>query len=307
MSCDTWFGTHERMMWIPTPLSGAGVDLEGWTSGGNLLNGGGYQFNSWDANRSYTFEWRGTSSYQMAQLVNSYSQGSFGRGLIYFIPPTIYDKNILPPRWADPGMTVGGEGVSLVPGIEPSSVPASGGEKNLLPVNSAQYTFTRQHSPQSSIQYLRQSSVFIPIPEGFTLLFGAIFSASGNAGVRVFRMTKQDQIAQSIDATPVSPESDNLAPMAIAGSAGVRVSFFGAEGSTLTVNALTARLIPTKVVETGGTLPLDRVRSGPWVGGLGNAGCRFVGKPTMVLNNGRNGGQAGFAATLREVGSWMNG
>lgn len=43
---------------------------------------------------------------------------------------------------------------------------------------------------------------------------------------------------------------------------------------------------------------------GPWVGGQGHSGCRFDGEPTYIEYTGVNGGQVGYAATFREVGSW---
>ncbi|HLS01353.1 MAG TPA: hypothetical protein VK054_05130, partial [Beutenbergiaceae bacterium] len=39
-----------------------------------------------------------------------------------------------------------------------------------------------------------------------------------------------------------------------------------------------------------------------WLTGTGNSGCKIVGNPTWVANSGVNGGQIGYAATLKEVG-----
>ena len=60
--------------------------------------------------------------------------------------------------------------------------------------------------------------------------------------------------------------------------------------------ALTARL--NKI----GTTP---DASGPWVMGQGHSGAKFDSEPTYVEYNGIDGGQVGFAATFREVGSWQ--
>ncbi|HLS02888.1 MAG TPA: hypothetical protein VK054_13090, partial [Beutenbergiaceae bacterium] len=42
-----------------------------------------------------------------------------------------------------------------------------------------------------------------------------------------------------------------------------------------------------------------------WLPGSGNSGCKFVGNPTWIANSGVNGGQIGYAATLKEVGDWQ--
>ena len=91
-----WFGTENYMLWLPTPKTGADVSPQAWSTDGTTLNGGGYVFNSWDSHRQYIFEWSDTSAKQVAQLVHSFADGTYGRGLIYFIDPLIYDTNVLP-------------------------------------------------------------------------------------------------------------------------------------------------------------------------------------------------------------------
>jgi hypothetical protein len=46
---------------------------------------------------------------------------------------------------------------------------------------------------------------------------------------------------------------------------------------------------------------------GPWIGGMGNSGVRMIGKPTWEANNPFRGGSIGFAASFREVGSYLYG
>lgn len=52
---------------------------------------------------------------------------------------------------------------------------------------------------------------------------------------------------------------------------------------------------------------LQNIRRGPWIGGQGHSGVRFLGKPSYVVNGPINGGQIGFAASFIEVGLWANG
>ena len=89
-----WFGTHAGgMRWMPTPLSGAEMSPEGWESGGTLLNGGGYQQNSFGSHKTYTFEWPSSSAREAAALMKAYADGTYGRGLIYFVDPLLCDPN----------------------------------------------------------------------------------------------------------------------------------------------------------------------------------------------------------------------
>lgn len=291
-----WFGTVERSMWVPVPLSGASASPTGWSEGGTLLNGGGFEFNSWGSHRLYTFEWPESSSYQMAQKIASYADGTYGRGLIHFHLPTTYDKNVLPAYLADPSIAVRQEGLSLVSGVDPTAVLTSGGVENMLPAYSAHYDLT--NTPKGTRGQV--DSIYIPIPQGYYLRLGAMYQYSGPG--RVFY---QPTIAGSPTGHFILPAKGNddeqIHDTTVGnGSDGVLI-YVGKSSNgaaSVTLAALSARLF--KVGEN----PDD---AGPWVGGMGNGGCRFVGKPTLSLISGHDGGRAGFAATLREVGPWMNG
>ena len=49
---------------------------------------------------------------------------------------------------------------------------------------------------------------------------------------------------------------------------------------------------------------LSMVDGKPWVPGMGHSGCRFDGWPTEIHHSGVGGGQAEYAISLRETGSW---
>lgn len=57
----------------------------------------------------------------------------------------------------------------------------------------------------------------------------------------------------------------------------------------------------------GSDTNLFALQAGPWIGGQGHSGCRFVGVPTYVSNSPYAGGRIGFAASFTEVGSWVYG
>lgn len=287
-----WFGTEEYMDWIPAPNSGSGMSPEGWSAGGTLLGGGGYQANSWGSHKVYTFEWPNSSSPEMAQLMKSYSDGTYGRRLLYFVDPLTYPHNVLPARIADPSMALDDEGATLVYGLEPTGLSASGWQGLRLPVRRAEYNLNSV-SPGFRGQ---QDATFVPIPRGYTLHLGAFYSASGSAGY--FASPQTDSIISNpVKLTALNEMSPAVVANAFTGVDGVWIwgGKSAAGNATLVAHALIGRL-----VREGKPAPT----AGPWVGGMGHSGCRPSGHPTWVAMNGVNGGQIAFSASFREVGSW---
>lgn len=303
-----WFGTVDRMQWFPTPNRGADVSAVGWEAGGELLNGGAYQLNSISSARNFSFEWPSSSSREAAQLMKSYAEGSYGRGLIYFVDPLTYSTNLFPAHWADPSMTAGFEAPSLVPGVEPTSVVASGGDAMNLPVRSAVYNLA-ETGPTDPNSLDDSNSVFIPIPEGFALYMGAVYQVSGEGSVYFSKVARGGAVGTPTVIPASPPEGGAFGLMTAAaltqpGEIGVRV-WVGRTSSApgvLTLNGMVARLSPLANLSQPESYVSD-----PWIGGQGHSGCRFAGKPTYINYSGTNGGQVGFAATFREVGSWAVG
>lgn len=295
-----FFGTEEKMMWMPTPNRGAQTGGSGWAAEGTTLNGGGFQLNSFGSHRQYIFEWPNTSSAKMAQTMKSYADGSFGRGLIYFLDPLIYTTNILPAMWADPSMGVGQEGASLVYGVDASGLPTSGHATNQIPVTSAYYDLSGIAQGWRG----KEDAVFLPVPEGFTLHLGAMFNSSGSGGVFYRTQSSSGALGTVTALTPVNASSTEITNAEVQGLTLSGVWLFvgkSASGAgSVTLSSMTARLTST-------VSPKPRIKEGPWIGGQGHSGCRFIGKPTEIKYGPFNGGQVGFAASFREVGSWLYG
>lgn len=295
-----WFGTEQRAQFIRTPNSGADVSSHGWEAGGSLLNGGAYQLNSFGSHKEFIFEWPDSSARQLAQLMTDYSRGTYGRGLIYFIDPLTFDTNVLPAMWADPSMTLGEEGMSLVYGVTPTQVATSNWQVNNLPVLSAQYALS-----SVTAGWRDGDSVFIPIPTGYTLDIGAVYSATGTGSVYYRTQDFTGALGPLTSIPAVAATSTNLFSRSIpnSGIAGIRlqVGRTSSISSSVTLTAMIARL------SKSGSVNPPSYSAGPWIGGQGHSGCRFVGKPTYINNTGIDGGQVGFAATFREVGSWLYG
>lgn len=295
-----WFGTLQKSLWFQTPNAGADMSPTGWNSDGTLLNGGNYVFGSWGSGKQYVFEWQDSSQSRTAQLLKSFADGTYGRGLIYFQTPNSYELNVLPAGLADPSMGVGHNGLSLVYGVEPTGTPTTSGP-NDLPVVSA--TYNLNNTPEDFRG--EAEAIYVPIPDGYTLLLGAFYSQSGDGGVFYTEQLSTGSKGNTVQLTPLSSTASNICPDAIGGIPGVWV-WVGRDGtanSSVTLQALTGRLMPSADYSSNPNA-VTRVSSDPWVGGMGNSGCRFVGKPTYV-ENGPN--QTGFACTLKEVGFWAYG
>lgn len=298
--------------WITCPNAGADSSPESWSVDGTLLNGLGYALNSWGSNKVYQFAWPDSSSRQDAQLMKSFSDGTYGRGLVHFIVPTIYDTNILPSRWADPSIAVGDEGTGLVYEIDPEGVPTSNWEANMLPLTSAYYNLNAIDAGYRG----SDDSLYVAIPDGYTLFLGSFYQATGSGGIFVRTVDYNGVESADIPVTALANSSSSVVADRFSGVRGIRI-WVGksADGSaSVTATAMLARLVKSSVIEGTGygeggfgegpyggvSLPYY-ITSGPWIGGMGHSGCRFVGKPSFVSNTGVGGGQVGYAATFREV------
>lgn len=305
--------------WFKTPLRGADSSPEGWGASGTLLNGGAYSVASWGSHKQYQYEWGASSTRQEAQFIKSLSDGTYGRGLIHFVEPTLYDQNILPARIADPSMALGDEGASFVYGVDPSPVATNNWEKNLLPTTSAYYNLSSTAANYRGVE----DSTYVVIPEGYTLFIGAFYSVTGSGGIFAREVFGSGREGRDVRLTALSNTSDTVTSNYFTGLRAVRI-WMGKTASgaaSVTATALIARLIKTTSVVVndagygedeygegpyGGIDPTG-IQDGPWIGGMGHSGCRFEGRPTFVSNTGVNGGQVGFAATFKEIGSYVYG
>lgn len=294
-----WFGTRENMQWIDTPLSGADVSPQTWTAGGTLLNGGGWQKNAEGSHKTYNYSWRNSSTRQTAQLMQSYRDGDYGTGLIYFVDPLTYNTNILPKGWASPHLTTNGGYPSLVPDVTPTRVARTSGttsqdHHNSYPTGWARYVIPATHRAPPV-------RLFLPIPEGFSLFLGGVYNASDNAAVRIRRVKGDGSYGTvfTLHPTPVYDSRATTSEVIGNGDRGVEiwVEKTGSGIATIDLKAFTARLQPDFKAP-------DAISLGPWVGGQGHSGVRFDGAPTYIEYNGVGGGQVGYAATFREVGAW---
>lgn len=295
-----WFGTIGNMGWFPTPNRGADVSPAGWSAGGQLLNGGAYQFGSFNSARTYQFEWPMSSERRHSQKMKAFADGTYGRGLIYFIDPLIYDQNVLPAMWADPSMGVGFEANALVPGVTPTALPSEAPASMEGPSQAAFYSFGFGTAPQIS-NLDDSNSVFIPIPEGFQVILASHYSYTGTARIRYSLVAPSGAVSGNYSLPPSTPSYPF--PRAIQSApnvAGIRlwVGKSSTSSASITLSSMMARITPAGSTQDGDPI---------WYPGQGHSGCRFSMYPTITNQTGVGGGQVSFAATFQEVGSWVKG
>lgn len=296
-----YFGTVDHMQWFKTPLQGADSSPQAWGANGTLLNGGGWAVNSFGSHKRYSYEWGQSSSPEVAQRMKSYYDGSYGRGLLHFVSCDIFETNVLPAHWADPSMALDYEAPSHVYGVEPKAVVTPNASNLDLPVRSVEYNMSG--TPTSPAV---GSTVFIPIPEGYTLYIGAFYtSTDSTSGVYAIPVTNA-----GVDGNPVLLEKQsNSGSLLFANNyfsniRGIRLWVGRTAGSgCVTMSALIGRLLPQPYNDATYT----RLSRGKWVGGQGNSGCRFAQPPTYITNSGYGGGRIGFSASFIEVGSHVYG
>ena len=296
-----WFGTKERAGWFQTPNSGADTSPIGYSSSGELLNGGGYVFDSRGSHKQYVFEWPKVAP-EVAQKLKSYADGTYGRGLMYFHLPNTYGTNILPAAWADPSI-----GEPLVYGVEPVFFKRE--EDDGLPVYVTGYDLASVPSGFRG----EEEALYIPIPEGYVLLLGGTWDGGGGSGVYRTNVNYEGEIGETlfpvhkststfvVNAAGANLPDENLSDAFKLKGVYLWVGTSPAFGPAqhVSITSLVARLAKYEDLLTN-----LKPYSDPWVGGQGHSGCRFVGKPTYIEHHP---GKVSFAATLKEVGMWAHG
>lgn len=289
-----WFGTERRMRWIETPQTGANVSPIGNSADGTLLDGGAFQKNSWDSHKTYNFVWPDSSDRDLASILHSYRDGTYGRGLIYFHDPMWYEINLLPKRWADPSMALDFEAPSLVSSIVPTRTTTSGGVLD-LPVDSATYTFPVGFVNDPA------DALYFPVPPGYEANIGAIYDSTATT-VGVIIQGSDSGVAARL--APLAPTSTTVTNASFSGESGFRI-WIGTTATTplaaaasATLSGLTIRLTPISDDDTN-------ISAGPWKGGQGHSGTRFNGAPTLINYTGINGGQVAVTASFTDVGGWL--
>src|SRR5690625_2816767 len=187
-----WFGTQHHSEWVTCPLRGAEMTPESWGLEGTYLSGGGFVRQSQDSHRQYIFEWSGASSRASAETLQAYRDGVYNKApsdLIYFIDPLIYSRNILPKRWAQPGILTRPQTTvfSSLGSVYPVETPTSLLGALRLPLRGAHISSPFTSSTQfNSSEVPSIGSTWVPIPPGETLSLVAWWGNPENPGFGVY-------------------------------------------------------------------------------------------------------------------------
>ena len=282
---DMWFGTFHHSEFIDCPVVGSEMSPRSWGSGGEFLSGGGWQVEAPDAHKEFSLSWSGASAVSAANRLQAYRDGAYSKtagDLFYFHDPLSHSVNVLPKRWAQPSL-MARTGAPWVTG----EVPGPGVRE--LPLTGAHIVAgtTDPTLPGPGV-------LFVPIPVGMTLGIGANTISTAPAGVH-FRPVN----ANGTVGTPERINADVRSGVSNPTGAirGILLYFKG------TFDVFGIRAVLFKI----GDLPPADFPSVTWVwhAGMGHSGCRFTAPPTYVPTDGLFGGRASFAATLKEVGDWL--
>jgi len=277
MARQMYFGTQERMTWVNAPTLDAGLSKGNWGAEGVYLNGGGYVRRSAAGHKRYEWAWNMAAQTDIDEIVD-YADGVYGDGLLYFLDPFAIASNCLPQHWATPRLAQI-DAPSLVTGKRPILVDTAVNSYR-YPTKSAVYTLVTDDT---------FASVWIPLPTGYTLHFGAHGSATSTAAVTV-----QGDGGAVTAVTLLTATTSALTNTTVSGVTGVTISLQGA--GNLTLAGMVAQVLPTAA----------SAPTGDFISGKGHSGCRFLaGEPVVTGYSAPSAlDKISASATLVETGAW---
>lgn len=265
-----YFGTVERMSWVPCPAINAGIGVRNWSEDGNYLSGGAWVNRSVASARQYSFSWNPMPNESLAKVLN-YFDGLYGDGPFYFIDPFAETTNLLPAWLAAPRLAVQGA-PSLVEDYDPTLITT--------PVNTLDY-------PTRGARYVLTSGSIsqvysFPIPEGHTLHIGAHGVSTGTAAITVN--------GTALTLLPVTSGTRTNRTVNGQGWADIAVTGVG----NLDLYGIIAQVRPTS----------ETVPGGGFIAGVGNSGVDFS-NPYMKTGYSAALDNVGASIDLIEVGGWL--
>lgn len=289
-----WLGTQEHSEWVPCVDVGAVTSRTGWIATGSFLNGGAYQQKSTTGHKEYQYGWQ-RKDRDALRFITDLSNDVHGTGLIHWSPPESMDRNVLPVYHSIPRMAAneGSDSPSLIPGYRPALLSTPNNLNPGLPAKSAGYKILNE-------PYVNPGqSIYIAIPPGYTLHFGAKGTARGSACFRVLKLDRTGQVVEYSDLSLLDYDTNALTNLAVRGAqyGGVRIFLTRStrDEASVTLSGLLAQILPD-----GEPAPVGQFYSGD-----GHSGCRFSSWPGMSLP-GRIADKMGLGLTAQftEVGAW---
>lgn len=261
-----YFGNRERMTWVRAPDANYDGSRAGWDGGATtFLSGGTLVQRSTSAHRVFNYSWNSMSRNEI-RAISDYADGVWGPGAIFLLDPFAMDRNILPQHWATPRTAlVDAPVLSGAPRREVVEYPTQ--FVNLLgyPARGILYRYTTNWPAVNT-----RPKIYLPIPPGYTLWFGAHGEPSD---LSVLRVTA----GASVTVPPILSNTDDTRFSNFwNGSefAGVEITL-GANSGSSVISGMMAQVLPT------GTAP----KPGGFISGQGHSGLRFATQPSLTQNS----------------------
>ena len=266
-----WFGTQERMQWVPAPASAPGVgrSLTKWRTGGQYINGGQWRKESASGARVCTLQWPVMSGAKVRKI-SAFLEGSYGEGPFYFSDPFAEGVNSAPQWLAAPWLATK-DGPKLAPTIPERVVTPSSIYD--YPAYGAKYTLTGGDST---------NGVLLPVPEGLTAYVGVHGTATGSARVLVNGYAVPLLGVDTSQRTNYTVSGTNWLYLRLSGS------------GTITLYGV--------LICVGDTQPL----LGGWIKGEGYSGLRLDGDPQITGYSSAQDREA-ITADFIETSPWETG
>lgn len=263
-----YFGTKERMAWVPCPAINAGISTTRWSATSEYLNGGAAARSSTTSHGDYTFSWA-PSSQDDAYATLDYFDGLYGPAPYYFLSPFAMETNVLPAWLAAPRL-----GAEDAPTLVEDKRPTT----TTTPTNTLGYP------TRGATQTLSASDVFrtfdFPVPPGYTFHLGVKGAVSGTAALTL----NGSAVTPGNVTSMVRFTHSTTDPWASISASGVGV---------LTLYAMMAVVLPTGVAPpTGG-----------FVSGRGNSGVSIKSDPVRTGYSAALD-SVGTTVALIETGGW---
>lgn len=282
MAGTMWFGVRGHMQAVPCPAVGADYGRKSSVTSFQYRNGGSRIRRSLSGARTYDLTWNRAGRDELQPIVD-YAEGVYGPGPYYWTDPFANDKNVLPQSFATPSLG-GYDGVILNNGVRRPELVATAANSRMLPRESAVYL----NAGESEVQ------LWVPIPPGYDLVFGAI-GINGSGGAVHTRPTARGVATGTGSAvTLIAPTTDTRFNRRISSADGYDGALIYLAGTgTVTLTGMMAQLIPTG----------DAMTTGSFYSGRGHSGCEFTDVPTIEAYSVALD-MVGLSANLEEVGQW---
>lgn len=300
-----WFGNQRYGTWIKAPLADMDAGSTGFSSEQVFNNGGLFLKSSFGSARSFNMSWNG--NLEELQVIKDFKDGLYGGGLLYWEDP--FAKNILPPHWAAPMLTVRDWPSLISSDNKPTPVTHTSTAKN-LPYQSAVYSVTNTAETVRSLTLL--------IPEEHVLRLGFVYSKTGTANIKAVPVMYSDgSDGTPITLTELAYNATSLYDQTFSNVTGavnrtkavrIYISKLDATSSTITIRGGIATLFLADG-SSGHGHELWSTTLGNntnWSSGQGSTGAVMSEAPKITYKNIMgNNRLINMSTTLREVEAWL--